>query len=82
MNLPSRKATGNNILDIVDSATSHNQRLCLLKRSDNGYPITVIDGKHHYRADTQDELVAAFGQVLSNPQTHLKFREFKNKINS
>ncbi|WP_340642592.1 hypothetical protein [Photobacterium damselae] len=72
-----RKRTGYNSISIYSEEADIKRRIMKIKRSNEGYPIVVVDGKNHYLSDNQREFVEAVGSVIVNPQTHLTFRAFK-----
>lgn len=75
-----RKKTGYNDVSVKYNETNTKRKLMSIKRSKEGYPITVVCDKDHYVADNQAEFAEAIGTVVSNSQTHLMFRGFKRTI--
>ncbi|CAH6926729.1 conserved hypothetical protein [Vibrio chagasii] len=75
-----RVKTGYNNISIKHEETNVKRHFMSVKRSSEGYPITVVHEKNHYVADNQDEFAQAVGTVVSNSQTHLMFRGFKRAI--
>ncbi|OBU28962.1 hypothetical protein [Photobacterium kishitanii] len=80
-NIPiDKKKTGFNYVYIKTKELGVRKILFLIKRSSNGYPVTVVDGKNHYNADSKTEFYEALGNVISNPQTHIMFKSFKSML--
>ena len=75
-----RKITGYNYVSVRHEESGVKRQLMLVKRSSEGYPITVVDGKNHYTADTQGEFAQALGTVIANSQTNLKLRGLKRAV--
>lgn len=79
-NYPDKQETGNNIISIKHKEFAIEKFLFLLKRTNDGYPITVIYGKANYVAESQEEFSSAIGLVISTPKTNLLLREFKQDV--
>ncbi|MCD9501754.1 hypothetical protein GLP37_06150 [Photobacterium phosphoreum] len=75
-----RKLTGYNHVYIESEEAGIRRKLTSIKRSPEGYPVTIVNAKNHYVAEIQEEFAAALGCVVSNPQTHLMFRNFKKNV--
>ncbi|GGI70236.1 hypothetical protein GCM10007978_05220 [Shewanella hanedai] len=76
----SRELTGYNYIFIKHEKTDVKKSLMKVKRSNGGYPITVVHEKNHYVADNQKEFADAVGVVVSDYQTHLMLRSFKRLV--
>ncbi|OQU55955.1 hypothetical protein [Vibrio parahaemolyticus] len=75
-----RKRTGYNHISVLHEETGVKQKIMTIKRSNEGYPIVVVDGKNHYSSDNQSEFADAVGSVVTNSQTHLIFRAFARNV--
>ncbi|KJG29179.1 hypothetical protein C0W92_00070 [Photobacterium angustum] len=74
-----RKPTGFMQLFLTTHLTAVEELFIKVKYSENGYPVTVVDGKARYIAHTQNELFETLGYVASNPNNHIMFKSFKNE---
>lgn len=75
-----RKKTGYNYISISHEEAGIKRKIMKIKRSNEGYPIVVVDGKNHYSSDNQSEFADAVGIVITNSQTHLIFRAFSRNV--
>lgn len=75
------KKTGYNLIHIASSDAIVKKFFLKIKRSENGYPITIVDGKSRYVVESQNELFDTLGYAASNPQNHIMFKSFKNEYN-
>ncbi|PMN73672.1 hypothetical protein [Enterovibrio norvegicus] len=80
VSLGERKKTGYDKILIKHEISGVEKKLMMIKRSADGYPITVVHEKNHYVADNQDEFAGAIGLVLSSSQTHLMFNSFRRLV--
>lgn len=78
--IPSQVATGYNLVSIKHPETNVSKYLFSIKRSSDGYPITVVFGKANFIAETQDELRNTIGLVISKPDINLALRSFKREV--
>lgn len=78
--VPSKVATGYNLVSIINPETNVSKSLFSIKRSGDGYPITVVFGKANFIAETQDELRSTIGLVISKPEINLALRSFKRDV--
>ncbi|MNU03063.1 hypothetical protein D3C72_2469670 [compost metagenome] len=53
-----------------------------MKKSENGYPVTVVHNKKEITADSQEDLSAALGIIVSDPKTIFKLRSFSNEVHN
>lgn len=77
-----RKKADYNYLYLLHNETGIKTEIARLKRSKNGYPITIIFGKRHDLTDNQDDFAASLGTVVSDSQTHLRLRQFMEDIDT
>ncbi|MFQ2454810.1 hypothetical protein ACK316_08465 [Aeromonas caviae] len=80
--LKKRQATGYTHISIASENDKIKETCYLfkLKRSPDGYPITVVKGDIHMVSENQNEFASAIGEVLSDAQTHIKLKSFVRKI--
>ena len=72
--------TGFNRVYIKSKEVDVERILFKIKRDDDVYPVTVVEGKNHYVSDNQSEFVDAIGEVVRNSQVHIMLKAFVNTI--
>lgn len=78
--LATRKKTGFNIVSIAHDATKINKELFSIKRSNEGYPVTLSFDEAHYVADNKSEFDKALGIIVASSKTNLTLRAFKRMV--
>ncbi|MGL6006096.1 hypothetical protein [Aeromonas sobria] len=74
--------TGYDIISLHHDETSTDKPIFLMKKSPNGYPVTIIHNKREMVADSKEDLSDALGVVISDPKTIFKLRSFCNEISN
>ncbi|WP_444906682.1 hypothetical protein ACJJIR_20870 [Microbulbifer sp. SSSA008] len=77
-----RKPTGYAVLYFRNPEADIKKPFVRIKRSEDGYPISVIHKKNHIVCENQLEFGSALGQVISDPQLHLSLKTFIAKVNA
>lgn len=72
-----RIKTGRTKVQLLHEETKIREELFLIKRSEDGYPISAILGKNDYMSTSQDEFYASISTIISSPQVNLQLRKFK-----
>lgn len=80
--LSPKKETGFEIMSLHHDETSIDKPIFLMKKSENGYPVTVVHNKKEITADSQEDLTAALGIIIADPKTIFKLRSFSNEVHN
>lgn len=80
--LSQKKETGYEIISLHHDETSTDKPIFLMKKSEHGYPVTIIHNKIEMTAASQQDLSAALGVVVADPKTIFKLRAFSSDVNN